>query len=135
MLMGKPDGDWNEPLKELINPSRSIQKPVRQSEFNGSKAQLAYAFKNEFKQRNSYIKSSNPLRNPHKNTREKKLSRDHWLSLMRFLDRIGLEGRLINHNAIYSDAKGLPGIRLRTVSHAAKHKIVHECSVSPLNSF
>jgi hypothetical protein len=99
MLIEKPKGTWQKRLKPLINSSGEIKKPLFKRKYISSHAQLAYAIKNEFIQRESYIKSNNPDRNPHMNTREKKLRGPPWLKLMVFLDRIGLQGRLIDHNA------------------------------------
>jgi hypothetical protein len=90
MLIEKPKGTWQKHLKALINSSGAIKRPLKKSKYISSHAQLAYAIKNEFKKREPYIKSTNPDRNPHMNTREKKLRGPPWLKLMVFLDRIGL---------------------------------------------
>ena len=49
------------------------------------------------------------------NTREKKLRGDLWLKLMLFLDHIGLEGRLIEHNALSFNSQGWPQVTLGRV--------------------
>jgi hypothetical protein len=105
-------GKWFEDLKEAVNATGTIKRPLRRPEYTGSLASLGYAIKSEFKQRENYLKTPNPAtgRAAHFNTREKKLPNDHWLSLMLFLDRIGLEGRLINHNAIACNSRGQPRV-------------------------
>jgi hypothetical protein len=114
MLIEKPKGNWEELLKELINSSGTIKRPLKKSDYAGSYAQLAYGIKNEFNKRETYIKRTK-LRNPHMNTREKKLRGDLWLKLMLFLDHIGLEGRLIEHNALSFNSQGWPQVTLGRV--------------------
>lgn len=96
LLLEKPEGKWEKHVKALINSSDVIKRPIKKPDYIGSKAQLAYAIKNEFNRRETYLKSSSQNRKPHLNTRDKKLRGDLWLKLMVFLDRIGLEGRLID---------------------------------------
>jgi hypothetical protein len=105
-------GNWFEDLKKAVNSSGVIKRPLRRKVYTGNLAMLGYAIKSEFKQRENYLKTPNPAtgRAAHFNTREKKLPNDHWLSLMLFLDRIGLEGRLINHNAIACNSRGQPRV-------------------------
>jgi len=125
MLIEKPKGNWEERLKPLINSSGAIKKPLFKRKYASSQAQLAYAIKNEFIQRESYLKSKNADRNPHMNTREKKLRGDPWLKLMVFLDRIGLEGRLIDHNALSFNSQGLPQVSLGGIP-SANHGTIDE---------
>ena len=114
MLIEEPKGNWSEDLKALINSSGTIKRPLKKSEYTSSYAQLAYGIKNEFNKRETYIKRTK-LRNPHMNTREKKLRGDLWLKLMLFLDHIGLEGRLIEHNALSFNSQGWPQVTLGRV--------------------
>jgi hypothetical protein len=111
MLIEKPKGNWEELLKELINPSGTIKRPLKKSDYAGSYAQLAYGIKNEFNKRETYV-ISRKLRNAHMNTREKKLRGNLRLKLMLFLDHIGLERRLIDHNALSFNSQGLPQVSL-----------------------
>jgi hypothetical protein len=101
-------GNWFEDLKIAVNASGAIKRPLRRKVYTGSLAMLGYAIKNTFNQHQSYLKTPNPVtrRNPHLNTRDKKLRNDRWLQLQLFLDRIGLEGRLINHGAIACNSRG-----------------------------
>jgi hypothetical protein len=124
MLIEKPKGNWSDDLKALINSSGKIKKPLFKRKYASSHAQLAYAIKNEFNKRETYIKRTK-LRNPHMNTREKKLRGDLWLKLMVFLDRIGLEGRLIDHNALSFNSQGLPQVSLGRVP-VANHGTIDE---------
>jgi hypothetical protein len=114
LLIEKPKGNWSDDLKALINLSGTIKRPLKKSEYTGSYAQLAYGIKNEFNKRETYIKSTK-LRNAHINTREKKLRGDLWLKLMLFVDHIGLEGRLIEHNALSFNSQGWPQVTLGRV--------------------
>lgn len=125
MLIEKPKGNSSDDLKALINSSGAIKTPLKKSKYTSSQAQLAYAIKNKFIQRELYIKSTNPDRNPHMNTREKKLRGDPWLKLMVFLDRIGLEGRLIDHNALSFNSQGLPQVSLGGFPNA-NHETIDE---------
>jgi hypothetical protein len=70
MLIEKPKGNWSDDLKALINSSGKIKKPLFKRKYASSHAQLAYAIKNEFNKRETYIKRTK-LRNPHMNTRKK----------------------------------------------------------------
>ena len=87
-------GDWFEDLKSAVDATGTISRPLRRKVYTGNLAMLGYAIKNEFNQRESYLKSTDSLtgRNAHMNTREKKLRNDPWLNLVLFLDQIGLEG-------------------------------------------
>lgn len=123
MLIEKPKGNWEGQLKALINSSGAIKRPVKKPKYTGSHAQLAYGIKNEFVKRESYIKNTNPDRNQHLNTREKRLRGIPWLKLMLFLDRIGLEGRLIDHNAIHFNAKGWLQVTLGATPNTNKMKL------------
>jgi len=114
MLIKEPQIKWEGQLKALINASRKIRRPITKSKYISRQAQLAYGIKNEFTKRETYIKRTK-LRNPHMNTREKKLRGDLWLKLMLFLDHIGLEGRLIEHNAFSFNSQGWPQATLGRV--------------------
>jgi hypothetical protein len=130
LLMEEPIGDWHANLNKLINSSGTILAPVNSPSFDGSKAHLAYAIKNEFYQRDAFIDNSKPHRNPQRNTRYKKLKIDHRLPLMKFLDRIGLEGRLIDHNALNFSVDKLPQVRLGKRSKG-KRQVVFESASEP----
>jgi hypothetical protein len=110
---------WFEDLKSAVNSSGVIKRPLRRQVYTGSLAMLGYAIKSEFNQHESYRKTPNPLtgRNPHLNTRDKKLRNDRWLQLQLFLDRIGLEGRLINHDAICCNSRGQPRVVMEKASN------------------
>ena len=130
MLIERPKGDSEKLLKPLINSSGAIMRPLNKSNYTGSYAQLAYGIKNEFVKRESYLKSTNPDRDPHDDTRGKELPADPWLKLMVFLHRIGLEGRLIDHNAICFNATGLPQVTLGGWPNTDKMELVAKRSKS-----
>jgi hypothetical protein len=120
LLIEKPKGsDWLAELKSRVNPSGKIKRPINKNNYTGSKAQLAYGIKNNFNHRESFLKIPDPNsgRKPHCNTRVKKLRIEFRLPLMEYLMRIGLEGRLLNHNAILFNSQEMPQINLAHISN------------------
>jgi hypothetical protein len=92
----KPPGRWHDQLKSAINHSGRVARPVMRISPSRRRASLAYGVKNTFKRRVSYIDEDyRNDRHPCRNTRDRPLKGKAWAELMIFLDRIGLEGRII----------------------------------------
>jgi len=96
-LLEEPRDPWRERLKETINGSRKIARPVLAFEPRCARASLAYGLKNEFTRRVSYVRDNahRDDRGAALDTRGRKLRGAAWVELMVFLDRIGPGGRLI----------------------------------------
>jgi hypothetical protein len=87
---------WRKLLKLWVNTSRVVSRPVRVVLPNSPQAAAAYGFKSNFVRRVSFSKEYPYLdRNNCRDTRDRLLRGDAWVDLMLFLDRIGLEGRLM----------------------------------------
>jgi hypothetical protein len=95
----EPSGSWRERLKSRVNPSRIVSRPIKTITPNSLEAAAAYGLKNTFKRRVSFVKANldRDDRGECRNTNDRLLRGDAWVELMLFLDRIGLENRLLGH--------------------------------------
>jgi hypothetical protein len=95
----EPDGPWRERLKALANPSRIVSRPIKAITPDSLEAAAAYGLKSTFKRRVSCAKANldRDDRGGCRNTNDRLLRGDAWVELMLFLDRIGLENRLLGH--------------------------------------
>ena len=95
----EPDGPWRERLKALVNPSRIVRRPIKVITPDSLEAAAAYGLKNTFKRRVSCVKTNldRDDRGACRNTNDRLLRGDAWIELMIFLDRIGLENRLLGY--------------------------------------
>jgi hypothetical protein len=92
----EPRGEWIDQLKFEINRSNSVVRPIMRFSPLRPRASLAYGVKDTFKRRVSYMDHRHREgRGPCHNTRERPLKGEAWARLMIYLDRIGLEGRVI----------------------------------------
>jgi hypothetical protein len=96
-VFGRPADPWREQLKALVNPSNLVTRPVKVITPDSVEAAAAYGLKNTFSRRVSVVKSNDhrPDRGPCRNTNARPLRGNAWVELMLFLDRIGLEQRLL----------------------------------------
>ena len=93
----RPKRGWRVKLKALLNPNGGVTNPVQVQKRDYLKAAAAYGVKSTFVRRVSYRKA-NLLRADRGecwNTRDRHLRGDAWVELMLFLDRIGLQRRLL----------------------------------------
>jgi hypothetical protein len=98
----EPSEPWRTPLKDAINMSGTVTRPVQTVVPDRPRASLAYGLKSKFARRVSYV-ADNAHRSdrlPCRDTRDRPLRGAPWVELMLFLDRIGLEGRIIELGAI-----------------------------------
>jgi hypothetical protein len=88
---------WREPLKALLNPNGGVTVPVKVIKPDSVEAAAAYAVKDRFGRRLSYLKMNlhREDRGECRNTRGRILRGGPWVELMLFLDRIGLENRIL----------------------------------------
>jgi len=100
-LIEEPREPWRKRLKDAINRSCEIARPLFSFEPRCAKASLAYGLKREFTRRVSYVRD-----NAHRDdrgaawdTRGRKLRGAAWVELMLVLDRIGLPGRIVSGGA------------------------------------
>jgi hypothetical protein len=84
-------------LREAVNRSGEVRRPVFQSKRKWPKAALAYGIKSKFKRRVSFLDASVTCRDraPCVNSRDRVLLGLDLVELMLFLDLIGLEQRLL----------------------------------------
>jgi len=90
----KPKRRWRTQLNALLNPNGGVTRPVKVVDPDSLEAAAAYALKSTFVRRVSYRKA-NLHREDCWNTRGRILRGDPWVELMLFLDRIGLERRML----------------------------------------
>jgi hypothetical protein len=93
----EPRTPWREQLKALLNPNGGVTRPVKVVKPDSLEAAAAYGVKDIFLRRVSYRKANlnREDRGECWNTRDRILRGDAWVELMLFLDRIGLERRLL----------------------------------------
>jgi hypothetical protein len=93
----EPQTHWREQLNALINPNGGATRAVEVKKRDSLKAAAAYGVKSKFDRRESYRKASldREDRGECRNTRPRPLRDDAWVELMLFLDRIGLERRIL----------------------------------------
>jgi hypothetical protein len=90
----EPKTRWREQLKALLNPNGGVTRPVKVVKPDSLEAAAAYGVKATFVRRVSYRKA-NLHREDCWNTRGRILRGDAWVELMLFLDRIGLQRRIL----------------------------------------
>jgi hypothetical protein len=93
----KPKRGWRVKLKARLNPNSGVKRPVKVIKPNSLEAAAAYGVKDTFVRRVSYRKANldREDRGECANTRDRILRGDAWVELMLFLDRIGLERRIL----------------------------------------
>ena len=93
----KPKRGWPTQLKALLNPNGGVTRPVEVKKPDSLEAAAAYGVKDTFVRRLSYLKTNlqREDRGECSNTRGRHLRGDAWVELMLFLDRIGLERRIL----------------------------------------
>jgi hypothetical protein len=93
----EPKIRWRKQLKVQINPNGTVTRPVKVVEPDSVEAAAAYGLKITFVRRVSYRKANleREDRGACRNTRDRLLRGDAWVELMLFLDRIGLQNRIL----------------------------------------
>jgi len=93
----EPKRRWREQLKALLNPNGGVTRPVKVVQPTSLEAAAAYGLKSRFVRRVSYWKMNLDREDRREcwNTRGRILRGDAWVELMLFLDRIGLQRRLL----------------------------------------
>lgn len=92
-----PKKRWRKQLKAFLNPNGGVTRPVKVVRPNSLEAAAAYGLKSIFVRRVSYRKPNlnREDRGECWNTRGRILRGDPWIELMLFLDRIGLQRRIL----------------------------------------
>jgi hypothetical protein len=92
-----PKRPWREQLKARLNPNGTVTRPVKVVEPDSLEAAAAYGMKDTFVRRVSYVKANleREDRGECWNTRDRLLRGDAWVELMLFLERIGLQNRVL----------------------------------------
>jgi hypothetical protein len=93
----QPKRPWRTPLKARLNPNGGVTRPVKVVKPDSLEAAAAYGMKDTFVRRESYLKTNlhREDRGECRNTRPRHLRGDPWVELMLFLDRIGLQRRIM----------------------------------------
>jgi len=93
----EPKTRWRAQLKALLNPNGSVTRPVKVVKPTSLEAAAAYGLKSTFVRRVSYRKANldREDRGQCWNTRGRILRGEAWVELMLFLDRIGLQRRIL----------------------------------------
>jgi hypothetical protein len=93
----EPNAPWRAELKARANASGVVPKPIKVITSRSPVAAAAYGFKSTFNRRVSFIKTNleRDDRGECRNTRGRLLRGSAWTELMMFLDRVGLERRLL----------------------------------------
>ncbi len=93
----EPKTGWQAQLKALIDPNRGVKRPVEVEKRDSLEAAAAYGVKSKFDRRVEYLKANlhREDRGECWDTRRRILRGDAWVELMLFLDRIGLERRIL----------------------------------------
>ena len=96
-FFAEPKRPWRKQLKARLNPNGTVTRPVKVVKPDSLEAAAAYGVKDTFGRRLSYLKTNldREDRGECWNTRGRILRGDAWVELMLFLDRIGLQGRLL----------------------------------------
>ncbi len=96
-FFAEPKKRWRAQLKALLNPNGGVSRPVKVKRPDSLEAAAAYGLKSTFVRRLSYRKANldRDDRGECENTRGRHLRGDPWMELQLFLDRIGLERRLL----------------------------------------
>ena len=93
----EPKRRWREQLKAMLNPNGAVTRPVKVVKPDSLEAAAAYGLKDTFVRRVSY-RNANLDRGDRGecwNTRDRILRGDAWVELMLFLDRIGVQRRIL----------------------------------------
>jgi hypothetical protein len=98
-LFQEPDGPWRDRLKALVNSTGIVTRPLKVITPDSLEAAAAYGLKSTFTRRVSYTDTNLTRldRGKCRNTRDRLLRGEASIELMLFLDRIGLENRLLGH--------------------------------------
>ena len=93
----EPKRGWQAQLKALLDPNDVMTRPVQVEKRDSLKATAAYGVKSIFDRREWYRKANleREDRGECWNTRRRHLRGDAWVELMLFLDRIGLQRRIL----------------------------------------
>jgi hypothetical protein len=93
----EPKTLWREQLKTRLNPNVGATRPVKVEKPDSMEAAAAYGLKSIFPRRTSYVKANleREDRGECWNTRDRILRGEAWVELMLFLDRIGLQRRIL----------------------------------------
>jgi hypothetical protein len=93
----QPKRPWRGQLKARLNPNGGVTRPVKVVKPDSLEAAAAYGVKSTFVRRLSYRKKNleREDRGECWNTRGRHLRGDAWVELMLFLDRIGLQRRVL----------------------------------------
>lgn len=93
----EPKRPWREQLIAMLNPNGGVTRPVEGVKRDFLEAAAAYGVKDTFVRRVSYRKANLDRENRGEcwNTRDRLLRGEDWVELMLFLDRIGLQRRLL----------------------------------------
>jgi hypothetical protein len=108
----EPQTPWRALLVEQVNADGSVSRPIKVIEPDDPLAAAAYALKSAFVRRVSFLKANvdRDDRGQCWDTRDRILRGRDWAELMLFLDRIGIEGRLV--------IGGIASLHSQTVIHA-----------------
>jgi hypothetical protein len=90
----EPKKRWRPQLKARLNPNGGVTRPVKVVQPASLEAAAAYGVKDTFVRRVNYRKA-NLHREDCWNTRGRILRGDPWVELQIFLDRIGLQRRIL----------------------------------------
>jgi hypothetical protein len=101
-IFDEPGVAWREQLKAFANRTGIVSRPIKVITPKSREATAAYGLKNTFTRRVSYVESNlNRLdRGEARNTRDRFLRGAPSMELMLFLDRLGLENRLLWHGIV-----------------------------------
>jgi hypothetical protein len=93
----EPETHWREQLVAMIDPKGGVKRPVEVKKRDSLKATAAYGVKSTFNRRESFLKANlhREDRGECWDTRDRHLRDDAWVELMLFLDRIGLQRRIV----------------------------------------
>ncbi len=96
-IFAEPKRRWREQLKVLLNPNGTVTRPVKVVKPDSLEAAAAYGVKDIFVRRVTFRKENldREERGVCWNTRGRILRGDAWIELMLFLDRIGLQRRIL----------------------------------------
>ncbi len=97
----KPKRGWRVKLTARLNPNGRVTRPVKVVKPDSLEAAAAYGVKSIFVRRLSYRKA-NLHRGECWNTRGRHLRGDACVELMLFLDRVGLQNRILSLTTILS---------------------------------
>ena len=112
-----PKKRWLTQLKAALNPNGGVTRPVKVVKPDFLEAAAAYGVKSTFVRRVSYRKA-NLHREDCWNTRGRIQRGDPWVELMQFLDRIGLQRRIL----LSARNLSVPPLDSRSASHLGGSK-------------